>query len=223
MRIIIVRHGEPNYVKDCLTPLGVRQAKAVAKRLAEEGIEEIYSSPMGRARETAQETADLLGMQEIKIVDFMHELAWGTEGGPLYGDGHPWMISDEMVNSGWDLLRTDWPTHPGFIHNRITKEIAYVEEQTDKWLATLGYQREGLYYRCTRKDDDWHTIALFCHGGSSTAMLARMLNLTFPYLCATLHLGHTGIATIRLTNMPGELCVPHMELMGDERHKIGVV
>ncbi|MBO5987521.1 MAG: histidine phosphatase family protein, partial [Lachnospiraceae bacterium] len=39
MRIIIVRHGEPNYEKDCLTSLGIRQAKAVAKRLADEGIE----------------------------------------------------------------------------------------------------------------------------------------------------------------------------------------
>ncbi|MBO4750411.1 MAG: histidine phosphatase family protein [Lachnospiraceae bacterium] len=222
MRIIIVRHGEPNYIKDCLTPLGVKQAKAVAQRLADEGIEEIYSSPMGRARETAQETAALLG-KEIKIVDFMHELSWGTEGGPLYADGHPWNISDEMVNTGWDLNRTDWPTHPGFIHNRITKDIAHVVEQTDVWLSTLGYQREGLYYRNTRKDDAQHTVALFCHGGSSTAMLAQMLNLTFPYLCATLHLGHTGIVTIRLTKVAGELCVPHMELMGDERHKIGVL
>lgn len=222
MRIIIVRHGEPNYEKDCLTPLGIRQAKAVAKRLADEGIEEIYSSPMGRARETAQETADLLGFGEVKIVDFMHELAWGTVGGPLYGDGHPWMISDEMVNEGWDLNRTDWKTHPGFINNRIVKEIEHVEEQTDFWLSTLGYQREGLYYRNVHEDDKQHAIALFCHGGSSTAMLARMLNLTFPYLCATLHLGHTGIATIRFTRRPGELCIPTMDLMGDERHKIGV-
>ena len=43
MRIIFVRHGHPNYRKDCLTELGHLQAKAAAKRLKEEGIETIES------------------------------------------------------------------------------------------------------------------------------------------------------------------------------------
>ena len=46
MRLILVRHGDPDYDKDCLTELGHRQADIVAQRLLEEGIEEIYSSPM---------------------------------------------------------------------------------------------------------------------------------------------------------------------------------
>ena len=36
MRIIFVRHGHPNYEKDCLTDLGVLHAKAVAQRLKNE-------------------------------------------------------------------------------------------------------------------------------------------------------------------------------------------
>ncbi len=222
MRIIIVRHGQPNYEKDCLTPLGIRQAKAAAERLKDEGIEEIYSSPMGRARQTAQETADLLGIREIKILDFMHELPWGTEGGPLYADGHPWNIADELVRQGWDLNRTDWPEHPYFARNVVTKAVQGIAPCTDAWLATLGLQREGLYYRCTREDDVQHTVALFCHGGSSTALLAQMFNLTFPYLCATVHLGFTGIATIRFSRTPGDVYVPHVEILGDERHLLGV-
>ncbi|MBQ2100671.1 MAG: histidine phosphatase family protein [Lachnospiraceae bacterium] len=222
MRIIIVRHGEPNYVKDCLTPLGIKQAKAAAQRLKSEGIEEIYSSPMGRARQTAQETADLLGISDVKILDFMHEVPWGKEGGPMYANGHPWMIADRLVCEGWDLHRKDWPEHEYFRENMVTKAVQDIAPKTDEWLETLGYRREGMYYRCIRKDEDWHTVALFCHGGSSTAMLAQILNLTFPYLCGALHLGFTGIATVRLTNMPGEICVPHMELMGDQRHILGV-
>lgn len=222
MRIIIVRHGQPNYEKDCLTEIGIKQAKTAAERLREEGIEEIYSSPMGRARQTAQETADLLGFKEIKILDFMHELPWGTEGGPLYADGHPWDISDKLVSQGWDLNRTDWPEHPYFIKNTVTKAVREVAAATDAWLETLGYRREGAYYRNIREDDAQHAVALFCHGGSSTAMLSQILNLTFPYLCATLHLGHTGIAAIRFTKVPGEICAPHMEMMGDERHIRGI-
>ena len=72
MRIIFVRHGEPDYTHDCLTETGRRQAKDAALRLRDEGIEAVYSSPFGRAKETAQCTADLLGLP-VRIVDFMLE------------------------------------------------------------------------------------------------------------------------------------------------------
>ena len=45
MRIVLVRHGEPNYEKDCLTELGIRQAEAAAERLSGEGIDAVFSSP----------------------------------------------------------------------------------------------------------------------------------------------------------------------------------
>ena len=41
MRIIFVRHGEPDYANDCLTEQGRLQAQEAAKRLLEEGIEEM--------------------------------------------------------------------------------------------------------------------------------------------------------------------------------------
>jgi len=47
MRIVFVRHGHPNYEKDCLTELGHRQAAAAAERLRHEGVEKIYSSTCG--------------------------------------------------------------------------------------------------------------------------------------------------------------------------------
>jgi len=73
MRIVFVRHGEPNYELDCLTPLGRKQAKAAAERLRKEEIEEIYSSPFGRAMETAQAASDALNIHPIQVLDFMHE------------------------------------------------------------------------------------------------------------------------------------------------------
>ena len=62
MRIILVRHGHPNYADDCLTPLGRKHAAAAAQRLRDEGIQKIFSSTCGRAMETARHTADLLGL-----------------------------------------------------------------------------------------------------------------------------------------------------------------
>ena len=58
MRIIFVRHVHPNYVNDCLTELGHKHAAAVAERLKDEGISEIYSSTCGRAYETAGYVAE---------------------------------------------------------------------------------------------------------------------------------------------------------------------
>ena len=45
MILYYVRHGDPIYNPNQLTPLGERQAEAVAKRLAVYGIDRIYSSP----------------------------------------------------------------------------------------------------------------------------------------------------------------------------------
>ena len=59
MRLIFVRHGEPDYVNDCLTENGILQAKATAERLKKEDIKAVYSSPNGRARETASFTMPL--------------------------------------------------------------------------------------------------------------------------------------------------------------------
>ena len=54
MLLYIVRHGDPIYVTDTLTERGKKQAEAVGKRIYDSGINVIYSSPMGRARETAE-------------------------------------------------------------------------------------------------------------------------------------------------------------------------
>ena len=50
MLLYVVRHGEPDYSTDTLTELGWRQAEAVSNRMVAVGIEEIFASPMGRAR-----------------------------------------------------------------------------------------------------------------------------------------------------------------------------
>ena len=58
MKLIFVRHGEPDYAHDCLTENGILQAKKTAERLQNEPISAVYSSPMGRAVQTASFTAE---------------------------------------------------------------------------------------------------------------------------------------------------------------------
>ncbi|MBE7063278.1 MAG: histidine phosphatase family protein [Ruminococcaceae bacterium] len=49
----MVRHGEPVYETDSLTDRGKLQAEAVGKRMFDAKIDRIFSSPMGRAKDTA--------------------------------------------------------------------------------------------------------------------------------------------------------------------------
>ena len=63
MRIIFVRHGEPDYKNDCLTAEGHIQAEAVAKRLANEKIEGIYE-----ALKQVEKFADLMAQEKKKLI-----------------------------------------------------------------------------------------------------------------------------------------------------------
>ena len=218
MRIIFIRHGEPDYEHDCLTGPGRIQAQAAAERLREEGIEEIFSSPLGRAAETAAATAEALGLP-VKTLDFMRELHWGSvDGTPVPANGHPWDLADRLAAEGWDLTNPAWREHPYFSNNLVTAEADRVAEKTDEWLRTLGYERSGAYYRCARPDNRQRTVALFCHGGSSAAAMGHILNLTFPYACGLFHLEFTGITVIRLDRNPGVQALPCLELANDGRH-----
>ena len=218
MRIVFVRHGEPDYEHDCLTPDGREQALAAAERLKEEGIEEIWSSPLGRAYETALAASAALDLP-VKTLDFMREVHWGSrDGSPLFAGGHPWNISDELARQGVDLTRKDWRAHPFFRNNTVLDSVDLVEAGIDRWLGSFGYIRDGFYYRCERQDAAQKTVALFSHGGSSCAAMGHILNLPFPYACALLHLEFTGITVLRLDRHPGMQTLPCLELANDGRH-----
>ena len=53
MRLLFVRHGDPDYKKDCLNEIGVREARALAALGPQIGWGTCFVSPLGRAQETA--------------------------------------------------------------------------------------------------------------------------------------------------------------------------
>ena len=60
MRLIFIRHGEPDYKTDTLTENGKKEAAALAARTRSWDVDAFYCSPLGRARQTAQPTLDAL-------------------------------------------------------------------------------------------------------------------------------------------------------------------
>lgn len=221
MRIIFVRHGDPNYKLDCLTPLGHKQAQAAAQRLKDEGIEKIYSSSSGRAVQTAEYTANLFGL-DIEQHDFMREIGWGPkESESFHEGGHPWFSALKMISMGDSVSTPDWGKHPYFDGNWVTSLSVKAGENFDALLESLGYKREGEYYRVL-ENQPYKTIAVFSHGGFSSAVIAHLFNLTFPYVCSTIIPNVTAITVASFEEKAGKLIAPQFEIANDARHIKGI-
>ena len=221
MLIYFVRHGHPNYRLDCLTELGRKHAAAAAERLRDAGIEKIYASTHGRATETAEYTAKLLGL-EVVPCEFMREISWKSlSDEPILLGGHPWNIADAMAAEGVTLTDTNWKQKEPFCKSHLAGRVTLVEEGIDAFLADLGYTREGEYYRVT-KEDEHKTIAIFSHAGSSSAAIAHLMNIPFMQFCGYLHPDFTSISVISLPNRIGEKVIPRAVLLCDSRHIEGI-
>lgn len=220
MRIILVRHGHPDYANDCLTPLGRLHAAAAAQRLQDEGIQKIFSSTCGRAMETARHTADLLGL-EVEGMDCFREIHWGSaDGDPIAFSGHPWDTADRMVADNQSLLDPDWAVKPPFDRNSVVGCVQSVAKAADEWLLRLGYQREGLYYRVLKPA--YQTVALFGHGGETAALLSHLFNVPFPFFCSAMGPDYTGIVVLTLPDEADGLVPVRFELVNDVKHIQGL-
>ena len=217
MRIIFVRHGEPDYDNDILTPNGIRQAESTSARIKDEGISAVYSSPMGRARQTASYTASALGL-EVKTLDFMHEIDWGgVNGAPLEYDGHPWTLAFELYADAPEYAEgSRWREHHFFRDNICTSYYDSVSSKLDAFLETYGLRREGGCYRALRECSD--TIALFAHGGSGAVLFSHLLGLPFPFVLTSLPYGVCSVSIFDLTPQSKDIVVPRLELFNEMGH-----
>ena len=102
MRLLIIRHGDPDYANDTLTEKGHREAKLLAEKLGKEKIDYFYSSPLGRARHTCNYVARAHGKeQNVMEYDWLREL-----GCPLT------LLSGRERDILWDMLPTEGIDNP---------------------------------------------------------------------------------------------------------------
>lgn len=217
MKIYFVRHGHPDYANDCLTELGHKQALAVSEQLENCEIEQVFSSPKGRAIQTAEYTSKLFGINVIECA-FMKEIEWGSiNEGPILYDGHPWHTIDFLSTQGKDLTDKEWFKKEPYCNNKMVNSVKNLTEGLDAWLLKLGYQREGDYYRVVGKSTN-KAVAMFSHGGSSSAALSHLLNIPFPHFCGAFRPELTSITVVELSDNEGELCYPRLLIFNDTRH-----
>lgn len=201
MILFYVRHGDPIYDPDSLTPLGRRQAESVAHRLAMYGIDKIFSSTSVRARETARPTCELL-KKDLTELEFCHEsLAWKDLAVDIAPGQRRWIMdlpkykrlfgSEEVLRLG-----KKWYEHPGFSDTQAKEGISRIARESDAFFASLGYEHDHANncYRAAHPNDE--RVALFAHQGFGLAFLSCILDIPYPLMCTRFDMGHTGLTVI---------------------------
>ena len=198
MLLYIIRHGKPDYAADALTEEGWEQAKLVARRLAAGGIDEIHSSPMGRAVETARPTAEKLGLP-IQIEPWAYEL--GSDSKTTFPDGREKTISslppEYLHQPKFRKFDSEEAIRqiPGISDTAFAAHWAMLKAGVDGMLEKLGCRRnaDGTYDVISPND---RHAALFCHAGMQRALLAHVLNIPFQLLAATVMCHYTGVTIL---------------------------
>lgn len=220
MNLYIIRHGHPDYVTDTLTPLGKRQAEAVAHRFALYGLDLIYSSPLGRARETAKPTCEML-RKEMTILDWCSENAAYGDMSVRNPDGTTrWCFAKQRTkykNNDTIGLTTDWKkADPDFGAESIEKRLEIIRNGSDKLLAELGYERDGCVYRITKPND--LNVGVFCHQGFGLTWLSHLLSIPPHIFWASFDMTYTGVTYLHFKNHENGITTPTVLQFDDLSH-----
>lgn len=190
MRILIIRHGDPDYERDSLTEKGWREVELLAERLEKTEINDFYVSPLGRARDTAQPTLKRHKKSAL-ICDWLQEFPPQIQ--------RPDKGGEKTIT--WDWLPQDWTADARYFQaeewykteimqaGNVEAAYRHVTEGLDRVLAEHGYVREGKLYRAEKSNRE--TIAFFCHFGLECVLLSHLMNVS-PHdfmascLCSTL-------------------------------------
>jgi broad specificity phosphatase PhoE len=184
--IYLVRHGETEFnrerriqghVDSPLTALGVRQAKAVG-RLLRDLIREpegwrIVSSPLGRARTTAEIVAYMLGGLPVELDDRLKEMSWGPHDGRLRAEleaEHP----ETFGRTGWAFDAATGESYEA-VAGRLGDWLASLPPEPERRVIAVshgisGRVLRGLYAdldrdRSAQQDVPQDAVYLLQHGG----------------------------------------------------------
>lgn len=216
MRLLIIRHGDPDYAIDSLTEKGWREAEYLTERLAGLEIKKVYVSPLGRAKDTAS-------LILKKVGQTAEECEWLREFSPRIS--RPDRKEPSIV---WDWLPQDWTAEKQFYcsdawyeqeimkNGNVRQEYEWVTENFDRVLARHGYVREGRYYRAEAPNHD--TIVMFCHFGVGCVLLGHLLSISPMLLWHGLCAAPSSVATLVTEERRRGIASFRMSAYGDISH-----
>lgn len=214
MKLVIVRHGDPDYEKDSLTPQGFKEADLVADRISKLDVKAFYCSPLGRAQDTARPTLQKMG-RKAKTLSWLREYEGRIK------------INGEKKGA-WDRLPREWTDNPDFYDykkwietdimqsDNVPRTYKKVCKGIDKLLADHGYRHEGKHYVVENPNHD--TVVLFCHFGVEAVILSHIFG------CSPMVLWHnfvalpTSVTTLITEEREEGIAVFRTQQFGDVSH-----
>ena len=119
MRILLIRHGDPDYVNDTLTEKGRREAALLAKRAVSMNMGECYKSPLGRAKDTATPCLEVTG-KTAEILDWLQEFPAQVDlnKNPELEKAYPDVKKEGehfLPRIAWDMVPGYWTEHEAYM------------------------------------------------------------------------------------------------------------
>ena len=229
MRILLIRHAEPDYTVDSLTPKGRVEAELLSRRLVHCDIRDFYVSPLGRARDTASYTLDKLN-RTAEVLPWLAEFRGRCTDPETGRERLPWDLPPRF----WSALpgahdAALWADAPLFAGSDVRKIWQETTKGADLLLEKYGFRKDGPVW--ISENNVRETIALFCHFGISMAFAGYLLNLspldlwhrvlTLPSSVTELVTEERvpGIISFRITRL-GDIA--HLESAGEKRSTAGL-
>lgn len=168
MKLIFIRHAEPDYQNDSLTQKGFREADILAERTKNWKVDQFYCSPLGRAQATAAPTLRAHGAaltslypcaapdviqtpdsSKAIVYPWLRELHAPVD--PKLHPDHrfiPWDLTPAYLNDNPLLFdRERWGEAFLMQHCDLKNQTDWINDRLDRLLAVHGYVRDGLIYR----------------------------------------------------------------------------
>ena len=217
MRILFIRHAEPDYSIDSLTPKGWKEAEILSHRLSKLDIKAIYCSPLGRAKDTASFTLKALG-REAEILPWLREFPCRVPRPDRDRPGAPWDLPDSYWSAHPLLLDRERWTQDETMQggDEVAEGVRQVWDGLDALLLRHGYKREGLLYRPLAPNRD--TILVFCHLGVQFVMLSHLMNVATPVFWQTLCVLPSSVTTVCTQHREKDICCFRTQGIGDLSH-----
>lgn len=215
MRMIFIRHGDPDYEHDDLTEKGKREAEALSQRVKGWQVKDFYCSPMGRAKATAKPTMEKTG-RNYTVLDwaqeFFHLVDDGRGGKRIPWDFYPHEWAEEENN----FVKNEWVNTPRMRSGDISRYYRQVCDGLDELTKRYGLERNGNYYRVVYHSDD--TIVIFCHYGFTMIALSHLLNIPAQTLLHGMFTAPTSVTVLNSEERFEKEATFRCQTVGDVSH-----
>lgn len=216
MKLLFIRHGDPDYEHDTITERGKIEVQYLAQRISQMEIDHFYVSPLGRAQDTIRPT-----------LERMHRTA----------ETLPWLREFDApipdVNTGesripWDQLPGYWTreakyydkdqcfhTYP-MLKGQVEHEMLRVTSEFDALLESHGYKRKENFYEPIAPNEE--TIAFYCHFGVTCVLLGHLLGISPMVLWHTFCAAPTSVTSLITEERREGIALFRLNAFGDTSH-----